>query len=221
LLQENPLWPKCFVIKDTRVAIQGFGNAGAHMARILSELGYKIVATSDSKGGVMTKGEKLDVAALEEHKEKTGSVVGFNNAENITNEQLLELDVEVLIPAALENQITDDNAPRVKARIIGELANGPTTPEADEILFKNNILVIPDILMNAGGVTVSYFEQVQNAANYYWTEEEVLEKLKRLMDHAFEATWQAKEKHHLDMRTAAFVLSVERVATAMKDRGIV
>ena len=206
---------------DTRVAIQGFGNAGAHMARILSELGYKIVATSDSKGGVMTKGEKLDVAALEEHKEKTGSVVGFNNAENITNEQLLELDVEVLIPAALENQITADNAPRVKARIIGELANGPTTPEADEILFKNNILVIPDILMNAGGVTVSYFEQVQNAANYYWTEEEVLEKLKRLMVSAFEATWQAKEKHHLDMRTAAFVLSVERVATAMKDRGIV
>lgn len=206
---------------DTRVAIQGFGNAGAHMANILSGLGYKIIAASDSKGGIKTKGEKLDIAVLEEYKEKTGSVVGFDNTETLTNEQLLELDADVLIPAALENQITADNAPRIKARIIGELANGPTTPEADEILFKNNILVIPDILMNAGGVTVSYFEQVQNAANYYWTEEEVLEKLKRLMVSAFESTWQAKEKHHLDMRTAAFVLSVERVATAMKDRGIV
>ncbi len=206
---------------ETTVAIQGFGNAGAHMARILNGLGYKIVAASDSKGGIKTKGEKLDVAALEAHKEKTGSVANFENTEAITNEQLLECEVDVLIPAALENQITAANAPRVKAKIIGELANGPTTPEADEILFKNGTLIIPDILMNAGGVTVSYFEQVQNASNYYWTEEEVLEKLKKIMTTSFEAVWQTKERHAIDMRTAAFVLAVERVATAMKDRGMV
>lgn len=206
---------------ETSVAIQGFGNAGGHMARILAGLGYNIVAASDSKGAVKTTGTKLDLAALEHHKETTGSVVGFPGTEALTNDQLLETAVDVLIPAALENQITSENASRIKAKIIGELANGPTTPEADEILFKNGVLVIPDILMNAGGVTVSYFEQVQNAGNYYWTEAEVLEKLEKIMVSSFEAVWQTKEKHAIDMRTAAFVLSVERVAGAMRDRGIV
>ena len=206
---------------ETTVAIQGFGNAGAHMAHILHDLGFRIVAVSDSKGGVRTHAERLDIPALERHKEVSGSVVGFPDVEVITNESLLELPVDVLIPAALENQITKDNAAHIKAHIIGELANGPTTPEADEILFAHRHLVIPDILMNAGGVTVSYFEQVQNAMGYYWTEAEVLQKLEQIMVDAFTAVWETKDKHSIDMRTAAFVLAVDRVATAMKQRGMV
>jgi len=204
---------------DTTVAVQGFGNAGSFMAKILSDLGYKIVAVSDSKGGIKSA-SALDLVALEKHKETTGAVAGFTGTENITNEQLLELEVDVLVPAALENQITADNAPRIKAKIVAELANGPTTPEADEILFKNGVLLIPDILTNAGGVTVSYFEQVQNAMNYYWTESEVLAKLKPIMVDSFNAIWAMKEKHNIDMRTAAFVVAVARVAQAMKDRGL-
>ena len=138
----------------------------------------------------------------------------------LTNEELLELEVDVLIPAALENQITAENAPRVKAKIIAELANGPTTPEADEILFKKGVLLVPDILTNAGGVTVSYFEQVQNAYNYYWMEEDVLKQLKKIMEDSFNAVWEKKEKHQIDMRTGAFVLAVDRVAQAMRDRGM-
>ena len=204
---------------DTTVAVQGFGNAGSFMAKILNDLGYKIVAVSDSKGGVKAA-SALDLVALEKHKEVTGAVSGFAGTENISNEQLFELDVDVLVPAALENQIIAENAPRVKAKIVAELANGPTTPEADEILFKNGVLLIPDILTNAGGVTVSYFEQVQNAMNYYWTESEVLAKLKPIMVDSFNAIWAMKEKHNIDMRTAAFVVAVARVAQAMKDRGL-
>lgn len=204
--------------EETTVAIQGFGNAGSHMAKILSDLGYKIVAASDSKGGVMNM-NGLDVFALEAHKEKTGSVLGFAGAEEISNESLLELSVHVLVPAALENVITAENAPRVKAKMIVELANGPVTPDADEILHENGVLFIPDILANAGGVTVSYFEQVQNAMNYYWEEKEVLEKLEKIMVTAFNAVWETKEKYQTDMRTAAFVRAVERVAEAMKARG--
>lgn len=204
---------------EATVAVQGFGNAGSFMAKILSDLGYKIVAVSDSKGGIKSD-SALDLTALEKHKVSAGSVAGFVGTTDITNEELLELDVDVLVPAALENQITAENAPRVKAKIVAELANGPTTPEADEILFKNGVLLIPDILTNAGGVTVSYFEQVQNAYNYYWTEEEVLGKLKPIMITSFNEIWETKEKHHIDMRTAAFVVAVARVAQAMRDRGI-
>lgn len=204
---------------DVTVAIQGFGNAGSHMAKILYDMGYKIVAASDSKGGVQNI-FGLDVAALEAHKEKTGSVVGFAGTEAISNEALLELPVHVLVPAALENVITAENAPRVKAKMIVELANGPVTPDADEILHKNAVLFVPDILANAGGVTVSYFEQVQNASNYYWTEEEVLVKLEKIMVRAFNEVWETKEKYKIDMRTAAFVRAVERVAEAMKSRGM-
>lgn len=204
---------------EAKVAIQGFGNAGSFMAKILSDLGYQIVAVSDSRGGVKSD-RALDLNQLEKHKETTGSVSDFAGTENITNEQLLELEVDVLVPAALENQITADNAPRVRAKVVAELANGPTTPEADDILFKNGTLVIPDILTNAGGVTVSYFEQVQNAMNYYWTEEEVLSKLKPIMVNSFNEIWEAKEKHGVDMRTAAFVVAVARVAQAMRDRGV-
>ena len=203
---------------ETTVAIQGFGNAGSFMAKILSDLGYKIVGASDSKGAIKSN-LAMDLNALENHKEATGSVIGFVGTENITNEELLEMEVDILVPAALENQITIENASRIKAKVIAELANGPTTPEADEILFKNGILIIPDILTNAGGVTVSYFEQVQNAMNYYWTEEEVLNKLKPIMVSSFNEIWNTKEKYNIDMRTAAFVVAVARVAQAMKDRG--
>ncbi len=203
---------------ETTVAVQGFGNAGSHMARILHELGYKIVAASDSKGGVMNS-LGIDPRALEQHKEKTGSVVGFSVTEAISNEGLLEMDVHVLVPAALENVITAENAPRVKAKMIVELANGPVTPDADEILHQNGVLFIPDILANAGGVTVSYFEQVQNAMNYYWTEEEVLPKLEKIMVNAFNQVWETKEKYKIDMRTAAFVRAVERVGEAIQLRG--
>lgn len=204
---------------ETTVAIQGFGNAGSFMAKILSDLGYKIVGTSDSKGAVKSN-SAINITNLEKYKQSNGSVIGFENTETITNEELLEMEVDILIPAALENQITAENAPRVKAKVIAELANGPTTPEADEILFKNGTLLIPDVLTNAGGVTVSYFEQVQNAMNYYWTEEEVLNKLKPIMVTSFNEIWETKEKHNIDMRTAAFVVAVSRVAQAMKDRGI-
>lgn len=206
-------------IAKTTVAIQGFGNAGAHMAELLSAAGFQIVATSDSKGGIKSD-SALDVAALDAHKAKTGKVEGFAGTTTITNEELLELPVDILVPAALENQITQDNAARVKAKMIVELANGPTTPEADEILFKNGVTVVPDILANAGGVTVSYFEQVQNAANYYWADAEVEQKLALIMTQAFAEVWTVKEKHGIDLRTAAFVSALGRVSVAMKWRGL-
>lgn len=204
----------------TTVAIQGFGNAGAHMAELLSAAGFQIVATSDSKGGIKSE-TGFDVTALDAHKAKTGKVEGFVGTQTITNEELLELPVDILVPAALENQITQDNAPRVKAKMVVELANGPTTPEADAILFKNGVIVLPDILANAGGVTVSYFEQVQNAANYYWTEDEVAQKLAKIMVTAFTEVWAVKEKHQIDLRTAAFVSALGRVGEAMQLRGLV
>lgn len=208
------------VPNETTVAVQGFGNAGAHMAELLSAQGFKIVATSDSKGGIKSA-QAIEVAALTAHKEATGAVAGFAGSETITNEELLELPVDILVPAALENQITVENAGRVKAKMIVELANGPTTPEADEILFKNGVVVVPDILANAGGVTVSYFEQVQNASNYYWTDEEVMQKLQKIMVTAFGEVWSAKEKYSVDMRTAAFVSALARVDAGMRARGLV
>ncbi len=218
--------------QKTTVAIQGFGNAGSYAAKILHAEGYKIVAISDSQGGVYNE-DGIDPAKAEEIK-KSGGMLGCycggsvctleqiktdGPCRAITNEELLELEVDILIPAALENQITAANADRIKAKIIAELANGPTTPEADEILFKKGVTIVPDILTNAGGVTVSYFEQVQNASNYYWTESEVLQKLEPIMVNAFDAIWSIKEKYSIDLRTAAFVLAIERIATAMKDRG--
>jgi glutamate dehydrogenase/leucine dehydrogenase len=187
------------------------------MAKIMHRAGYKIVAVSDSKGGIYNE-KGIDPTAAEEYKEKNGVLPKDGNKE-ITNRELLELPVDVLVPAALENQITNENAGNVKAKIVAELANGPTTPEADEILFKKGILLVPDVLTNAGGVTVSYFEQVQNASNYYWTEEEVFEKLQKIMKVAFEGVWEMKEKHKTNMRTGAFVLAIDRIVQAMKDRG--
>jgi glutamate dehydrogenase (NAD(P)+) len=201
------------------MAIQGFGNAGQYAASLGEELlGLKLVAASDSQGGVHNA-KGIDAKALADHKKRTGSLKGFPGAESITNEKLLELDVTVLFPAALENMITDKNADRIKAKIVCELANGPTTPEADVILFKNDVFVIPDFLANAGGVTVSYFEQVQNAYNYYWNLDLVYSRLDEKMTKAFQDVYAMHERHKVNMRDAAYLVSVSRVAEACKQRG--
>ncbi len=205
--------------EETTVAIQGFGNAGSHMAKILSGMGFQIVAVSDSKGGVKRKegrGKGFDISRLEEHKKVNGSVVDFEGGENISNDEILELDVDILVPAALENVITKENAGNIKAKAIIELANGPTTPGADEILKEKNIIVVPDVLANAGGVTVSYFEWDQNVKGEHWSEEDVLERLEKIMVTAFDEVWETKEKYNIDMRTAAFVKAIERVAEKMQ-----
>jgi glutamate dehydrogenase/leucine dehydrogenase len=204
--------------KESTVAIQGFGNAGSLLAKILTENNYRVIAVSDSKGAVFNK-QGLNIKNLKEHKKKTGSVKNFKDSKNITNKQLLELNVTILVPAALENQITKDNAENIKAEIILELANGPTTPEADPILKNKNIFLIPDILANAGGVAVSYFEWVQNLMNYYWPEEEILTKLKSLMVKAFDSAYKNKKQYNVDMRMATYILAIKRVASSMKHRG--
>jgi len=196
--------------------VQGFGNAGSHIAEILEGWGYKIVAVSDSRGGVYDK-NGLNIKSLLEHKEKTGAVKGF--AAEISNEQLLELDVDILVPAALENQITKENADRIKAKVILELANGPLTPEADDILAKKKTAVLPDVLANAGGVTVSYFEWVQNLYSYYWEEPEILEKLERIMVKSARDIFDSAKKYKTTMRTGAYILAISRILAAEKLRG--
>ncbi|MGC9467036.1 MAG: Glu/Leu/Phe/Val family dehydrogenase [Anaerolineae bacterium] len=201
------------------LAIQGFGNAGRFAASLgQALLGLRVVAVSDSQGGIYNA-TGLDPEAVDRHKQRTGSVVGYPEAEAITNEALLELDVDVLAPAALENQITADNAMDIKAKIVAELANGPTTPTADDILYERNVYVIPDFLCNAGGVTVSYFEQVQNAYRFYWNEKRVHELLDELMTTAFHAVVDAAMDYHVHNRMAAYVVAVGRVAEACKLRG--
>lgn len=205
-------------MKGATVAVQGSGNVGGIAAKLIAELGSKIVAMSDSKGGVYNP-DGIDPDAVLEHKAKTGSVLGFPGSQEISNDELLELDVDILVPAALENVITSKNAANIKAKIIGEGANGPTTPEADKILYEKGILVIPDILANAGGVTVSYFEWVQNLMNFYWTEEEVNNRLEGIMVRAFKEVYQMHKEHKVNMRDAAYMVSIQRVAEAMKLRG--
>jgi glutamate dehydrogenase (NAD(P)+) len=206
-------------LKKATIAVQGFGNAGQYAATLSKELlGCKLVAASDSRGGVYQP-DGIDPDALIAHKTKTGSVVGFPGAKAITNEELLELDVTVLVPAALENVITEANAGRIKAKISVELANGPTTPEADKILYKAGVYVIPDFLANAGGVTVSYFEMVQNTYDYYWEEDVVHDRLDRKMTAAFQAVHQMARKHQVHNRVAAYLVAVNRVAEAVRLRG--
>jgi glutamate dehydrogenase (NAD(P)+) len=206
-------------LKGATAAIQGYGNAGSFAHRLGQDiLGLKIVAVSDSKGGILNW-DGLDPDAVIAHKQKTGSVINFPGTENITNEELLELEVTVLFPAALENVITEENAGRIKAKISAELANGPTTPEADKILFENGVYVIPDFLCNAGGVTVSYFEMCQNAYDYYWDLETVHTRLDGKMTDAFHAVHEMAEKYQINNRVAAYLVSVARVAKAMKLRG--
>lgn len=201
------------------MAIQGFGNAGQFAALLGSDiLGLKLLAVSDSRGGVYNP-NGIDAKALVQHKRSSGAVSDFPDTQPISNEELLELDVTVLFPAALENVITKANAALVKAKIICELANGPTTPEADDILGANNIFVIPDFLANAGGVIVSYFEQVQNRYNFYWPLEQVHKHLEEKLTHAFDAVYDIHKKRKVKMRTAAYMVSVMRVAEACRLRG--
>ncbi|MEN6415614.1 MAG: Glu/Leu/Phe/Val dehydrogenase [Armatimonadota bacterium] len=201
------------------VAIQGFGNAGQFAATLFASLlGSKIVAVSDTKGGIYSE-NGIDPEAIVKHKLSTGSVVGFPGTRPISNVDILELAVDVLVPAALENVITEDNAANIKAKIVCELANGPTTPEADAILYKNDVFVIPDFLANAGGVTVSYYEWVQNVTNFYWEEDDVYAKLDKKMTKAFNDVLVMSLDYKVDMRIAAYMVSVQRVAEAMKLRG--
>jgi len=202
-----------------RVAVQGYGNAGYYVAKLLHEQGFRIVACSTSKGGILVE-RGFDPDAVQAHYQKTGGVGGFKGADAVTNEELLELDCDILLPCALEGQITDKNADRIKARIVGEGANGPTTPEADAILQGNGKFVIPDVLANAGGVTVSYFEWVQALQEYFWSEKEVNAKLKELMDRAFESVYAVSQEKKIDMRRAAYVVGVSRVAEAHRLRGL-
>jgi glutamate dehydrogenase (NAD(P)+) len=206
-------------LKNKTMAIQGFGNAGQFAALLGHDiLGLNLVAASDSSGGIYNwKG--LDPKQVVEYKLRTASLQGFPGAEPISNEKLLELDVTVLFPAALENVITDKNASKIRCKISCELANGPTTPEADDILYKNNVFVLPDFLANAGGVTVSYFEQVQNTYNFYWPLEEVHQRLDEKMTRAFHGVHKVYQQEKVNMRQAAYLVAVARVAEACKLRG--
>ncbi|HEV8198944.1 MAG TPA: Glu/Leu/Phe/Val dehydrogenase [Candidatus Polarisedimenticolia bacterium] len=210
---------KKITLRGAKVAVQGFGNAGSIAARLLHEDGAVIIAVSDSSGGIHND-KGLDIAAVEAHKGRTGSLKGYAEAGSISNEKLLELECDVLVPAALENQITAENAPRVKAKIVAEAANGPTTPTADEILHKNGVFLIPDILANAGGVTVSYFEWVQSLQSFFWEEKQVNEHLEKIMIRSFHEVLGIAKKYDVHMRTAAYILAVGRVAEATRIRGI-
>jgi glutamate dehydrogenase (NAD(P)+) len=206
-------------IDGARVAIQGYGNAGSIAATLLREQGARIVAVSDSSGGIHNP-VGLEPAKVGTWKQEHGTVVGFPGADDVSNQELLEVDCDILVPAALENQITARNAGRIKARVVAEAANGPTTPEADAILHDNGVFLIPDILCNAGGVTVSYFEWVQDMQSFFWTEARINESLKEIMDRAFEAVYAMSERHEVDMRTAAYMVAVARVAEATTLRGL-
>jgi glutamate dehydrogenase (NADP+) len=212
---------------ETRVAVQGFGNAGQSIARLLHKDGYRIVAVSDSQGAIY-RPEGFDIPSLIRIKEETrhvqavycdGALCHHIDATNLTNEELLELDVDLLIPAALENQITAENAPRIKAKRIVEVANGPITSEADEILFGKGIEVLPDILANAGGVTVSYFEWLQNRSGLYWELQEVHQKLQAIMAREFETIFDLAREIETDLRTAAYVHAIKRIGETMEAKG--
>ncbi len=206
-------------LEGATAAVQGYGNAGSFAHSLGEELlGLNIVAVSDSSGAIYNP-DGLDSDAVKAHKQQTGSVIDFPGAENISNDELLELDVTVLIPAALENQLTEANAGNVKAQIVAEFANGPTTPEADDIMHEKGIYVIPDFLCNAGGVTVSYFEQVQNAYDYYWEEETVYERLDKKMTAAFHAVHDTAQQYGVKNRMGAYIVAVGRVAEVCKLRG--
>ena len=206
-------------LQDKTAAIQGYGNAGSHAHRLGGDLlGLRVVAVSDSRGGVYSE-HGIDPEAVADHKAKTGSVVGLPGTDTITNEELLELPVTVLFPSALENVITESNAPRMQAQVVAELANGPTTPEADDILFDKGVTLLPDFLCNAGGVTVSYLEQVQNASNHYWPLEQVYQNLDATMSRAYHAVHQLASERQIHHRLAAYLVAVARVAEAVTVRG--
>jgi glutamate dehydrogenase (NAD(P)+) len=206
-------------VTDYSVAIQGFGNVGAHLARLLHLEGAKVVAVSDSSGGAYNP-NGIDVPAALAHKQESGSLAGLANADAVTNEELVELDCDILAPCALEQIVTEENADRVKAKIVCEGANGPVTPTADAILEDRGVLVLPDVLANAGGVVVSYFEWVQGLQEYFWREDEVNAKLHDIVARAFEDTWQTRARMGSSMRMAAYGIAVQRVAEATTTRGL-
>jgi len=206
-------------VEGATVVVQGYGNAGSVAARLMQDLGAKVIAVSDSKGGVYNP-NGLDTRDVLRHKRETGSVINYPGADTISNAELLTLECTVLIPAALANQITGENAAEVKARIVAEAANGPTTPDADDILHKKGVFVIPDVLCNAGGVTVSYFEWVQDLQSFFWDEDEVNQKLQRIMTRAFHNVLDIAHEKNVDMRTAAYILAISRVARAVEVRGL-
>jgi glutamate dehydrogenase (NAD(P)+) len=205
-------------LTGARVVVQGYGNAGESAARFIAELGAKVIAVSDSRGGVFN-GDGLDLQLVTRHKQETGSVIGAPRTRLVDNAELLELDCDILIPAALEGVITERNAPRIRARIIAEAANGPTNPAADDILRERGVMVIPDILCNAGGVTVSYFEWVQDREEFFWSIDEINARLRRVMVRSFDDVHRTAIEHDVDMRLAAYMLSVSRVAEATLTRG--
>ena len=208
-----------FTLKGSTVAVQGFGNVGSIGAELMHEHGAKIVAATDWKGGVYNA-RGLDMPALLAWAAQHKTVAGFPGAESLTNEQLFGLDVDILVPAALENQITAENCGQIKARMVIEGANGPTTPDAHKALHDRGVFVVPDILANAGGVTTSYFEWVQDRHGYFWTEKEVNERLEAKMVEAFDAVLATAKKHTIDMRTAAYIVAINRVATVTRMRGM-
>src|SRR3989338_98830 len=204
--------------EDTKVVVQGFGNVGMNIARLLHEHKYKVIAVSDSKSGICNE-NGLDIKQVIEHKKNKSSMEGFENAKEITNKEILELKCDVLIPAALEHQITNENADRIKAKIILEMANHPVTPDADVILEKNGIFVIPDILANSGGVVVSYFEWVQNNMNYYWKEEEVVSKLEEYMIKATKGLEKSCKSFRCNMRDTLYIIAIDKILQAERLRG--
>ena len=206
-------------LAGARVVVHGFGNAGTHAAQFLADEGARVVAVADSRSGVRADGG-LDVAALVAHKEATGAVRGFAGADEIAPDEVLDVECDVLLPAALENTVTLANVERVRAKIVAELANGPTTPGADRVLAEQDVLLVPDILANAGGVTVSYYEWVQNQYSYRWTERQVDEALEKTMRQAFKTVAETAERYGTNLRTGAYVLAVDRVAEATRMRGI-
>jgi len=206
-------------LAGARVVVQGYGNVGSIAAMLLQEQGCKIVGASDSGGGIYNP-KGFDAADVLRHKDQTGSVAGYRGTDAVTNDDLLELECEILAPSALEGQITKDNAERIKARMVVEGANGPTTPEADEILRKRKVFVVPDILANAGGVVVSYFEWVQDLQSFFWTEEEIDERLERIMVRSFREVLETAQEKQVAMRTGAMVRAVSRLNDALLTRGI-
>ena len=208
-----------FDIKGATVAVQGFGNVGSISAELIAGIGARIVAITDWKGGVYNE-QGLDLSKLTEHVRQHKTVDGFDGGAPLTNQDLFALDVDVLIPAALENQITMENAPNVKAKVVVEGANGPTTPDAHRYLHERGVFVVPDILANSGGVTTSYFEWVQDRYGYFWTEKEVNERLETKMCEAFDAVLKTSLKYRVDLRTAAYIVAINRVATVTRMRGM-
>ena len=206
-------------LKGATVAVQGFGNVGSVSAQLLAEQGAKIVAVTDWKGGVFNK-NGLDITKLAAQVQQTKTVDGFPGGESLAAADLFSLDVDILIPAALENQITIENAPAIKAKVVIEGANGPTTPDAHRHLHERGVFVVPDILANSSGVTTSYFEWVQDRYGYFWSEKEVNERLEAKMCEAFNAVLQTSLKYKVDMRTAAYIVAISRVATVTRMRGM-